>query len=94
MPPDPYQLTGMFNYASKYRGNGISTVVNLEAGKTYYFRVLQKPASQILDIVIAQRNDFKTMSAYKSSQPQPDSKTDVALVYFTITVREWLMEWS
>jgi hypothetical protein len=82
MSPGPYQLTGMFNYAGKYKGNGISTVVNLEAGKTYYFQVIQKPAHHTQDIVIKQHSDFKTMSAYKSSQPQPASKADVAIVYF------------
>lgn len=72
----------MFNYLGKYRGNGISTVVNLDAGKTYYFQVIQNPASQIQDIVLKQHSEFNSIADYKSAQPQPALKKDKALVYF------------
>ncbi|MHB8425347.1 MAG: hypothetical protein ACYDB9_09380, partial [Gammaproteobacteria bacterium] len=78
--PGSHDFTGMFNYSGTYRGNGITTTVNLEPGKTYYFQVIQKPAYMIQNIVIKQT----TQAADKFNALPP--KPGMVLVYFFYTL--------
>ena len=78
--PGSHDFTGMFNYSGTYRGNGITTTVNLEPGKTYYFQVIQKPAYMIQNIVIKQTT--KAANKFNALPPKPG----MALVYFFYTL--------
>lgn len=82
--PGAHHFTAMFNYDGDLKGNGIPTgPINLEPGKTYYFQVMQKPATIFQDITIVQHDEFKSLQAYKSSQPEPiNSEPEMSLVYF------------
>lgn len=81
--PGSHEFTGMFDDG---HGNGIITYASLQAGKTYYFQIVQLPALAIQDILIKPRqaSEARTeMAAFTNVTPgQVLANPDQALVYF------------
>lgn len=83
LAPGSHEFTGMFDDG---HGNGIITYASLQAGKIYYFQVVQLPALAIQDILIKPRQASEAtteMAAFTNATPgQALANPDQALVYF------------
>jgi len=81
--PGVHNFTGMFNDG---HGNGITTTVGLQAGKTYYLQIVQLPALYTQDILIKPRHMSDAtveMTSFTNKTPgQVLAKPGKALVYF------------
>ena len=89
--PGVHKFTGMFNDG---HGNGITTSVSLQAGKTYYFQIVQLPAIYTQDILVKPRHVSEAtveMTSFTNITPgQALAKPGKALVYFyyALTTKE------